>query len=81
MFDNLNGHPAIDKWGQKKYNRPEGTVFRIESETIQRGYCETCGYDEEVMRVSARAPGKRDYELVEDMSNDLAALLREILDA
>lgn len=81
MFDNLKGHPAINKWGQKKYNRPEGTEFKIESETIYGGYCETCSYEEEVMRVSAKAPGEKDFKHVEDMDNDLASLLREILDA
>lgn len=79
MFSN-DSHPAINKWGIKKYNLPEGTKIRVESETINHGYCETCGYDEEVFRVYAKKPGDRDYVEIEDMENDLASLLREILD-
>lgn len=77
-------HPAIDKWGQKKYgkdyNLPEGCTFRIEQETRSGGYCDTCWYEDEVTAIYVTEPGQEERKLVDEYE-DLAYYMREILDA
>ena len=74
----MNTHPAIDKWGRKKYNLPDTATVLIEQERRSGGYCETCWYEEEVMAVYSVIDGKQTH--LEDLYTDLASILREILD-
>lgn len=75
----MNTHPAIDKWGRKKYNLPDNATVFIEQETRSGGYCETCYYEEEVMVIYSEVDGKRTK--LAERSVDMATMLREILDA
>ena len=72
-------HPAIDKWGRKKYNLPENATVLIEQETRSVVYGETHWFDEEVMSVYSVIDGKKTH--LEYLYTDLAGILREILEA
>lgn len=74
----MNTHPAIDKWGRKKYNLPSNATVLIEQETRSVGYGGTHWFDEEVMSVYSVIDGKKTH--LEDLYTDLASILREILD-
>lgn len=70
----MDQHQLISTWGIKKYNLPEGTKVSVESDRIQSGYCDTCYYEEEVVRVYADG---KEIDTLYDM--DLASLLNMIL--
>lgn len=74
----MNTHPAIDKWGRKKYNLPENATVLIEQETRSVGYGGDFWFEEEVMAVYSVIDGKQTH--LEDLYTDLAGILREILD-
>lgn len=74
----MNKHPAIDKWGRKKYNLPDNATVLIEQETRGEGFCDTCWYEYEAMVVYSVIDGKR--EEIDELHADMASLLREILD-
>lgn len=79
----MTEHPAIDKWGMKKYanrNLPEGTKFRIERDERSGGYCDTCHYYYEVVVVYIKQPNG-DWDQFDELSTDLAEIMREVLDA
>lgn len=75
----MNTHPAIDKWGRKKYNLPDNATVLIEQEARSGGYCETCYYEEEIMVIYSEVDGKRTK--LDETYRDMASLLREILDS
>lgn len=78
-------HPAIDRWAMKKFpeaNFPEGTTFRIEGGTEWSGYCDTCRYEEQIVKVFAKQPMKDAKEYLHDtLYTHLAEIMTEILDA
>lgn len=74
-------HPLIALWAIKKYDLPEGTEVFVEGDTISGGFCETCWYEYEVVRVKVKKPGETTYTEVDQFDGDLAGLLNEILDA
>lgn len=70
----MDQHQLISTWGIKKYNLPEGTKVTVDSDLIQEGYCETCAYTAEVVRVYA------DGKLIDTLYDmDLASMLNMIL--
>lgn len=81
----MAAHPAIDKWARKKFKDTFGggdwadATFRVEQETYSRGYCETCGYDEEVVEIFVKQPGQKE-RLLTSITTDLATIMQEILD-
>lgn len=78
-------HPAVDKWGMKKYGEqydlPEGTTFELETGTEYHGYCETCSYEESVIRINVKRPGEKWHTEICYETTDLATIMREVLDA
>lgn len=79
VMENI-AHPAISAWAIKKFDLPEGTTARVESNRISGGYCETCWYEYEVMDVLAKKPGSDKEELVHRYDEmDMATLLKDIL--
>lgn len=74
----MNTHPAIDKWGRKKYKLPDNSTVLIKQEKRSGGYCETCRYEDEVMAVYSVIDGTQIH--LEDIYIDMASILREILD-
>lgn len=79
----MTEHPAIDKWGMNKYAQldlPEGTKFRVDREERRDGYCETCYYDYEVVVVYIKQPAG-EWVKLDELSTDLAEIMREVLDA
>lgn len=78
-------HPAVDKWGMAKYgakyNLPEGTSFEIETGTEYGGYCDTCRYEETVIRINVKKPDDRYYSEICYETTDLAEIMREIFAA
>lgn len=74
-------HPLVAVWAIKKYDLPEGTEVFIEGDTVSGGYCDTCWYEYEVVRVKAKKPGETEFVEIDQMDSDLASLLNEILDA
>lgn len=75
----MSTHPAIDKWGRKKYNLPSNATVLIEQETRSVGYGGTYWFEEKVMAVYSVIDGKKTH-LLEELYTDLAGILREILD-
>lgn len=73
----MQTHPAINEWGRKKYKLSDDAVVLVNSETISGGYCETCYYTEEVIKVYALENGAT--REVGQLYDDMASLLREIL--
>ncbi len=74
----MNTHPAIDKWGRKKYNLPENATVLIEPYP-SCVYGGDFWFEEKVMAVYSVIDGKKTH-LLEDLYTDLASILKEILD-
>lgn len=75
----MNKHPVIDKWAQKKYNRPVGTEFLIKQETKSGGYCETCWYEYEAIVIYEVVNGS--LVEIDEMDIDVPTLINEIFDS
>lgn len=72
-------HPLVDKWAQKKYNKPEGTKFFIQQETLSSGYCETCYSEYEAIVVYESINGKMTQ--LDDFRMEFSEILNEILNS
>lgn len=72
----------INTWGAKRHeNLPYGTQFRLETETREEGYCETCWSSYQAVILYATEPGGYEKEIEEMGSVELHVLLNDILTA
>lgn len=78
-------HPAIDKWGMKKFGErfdlPEGTKFIVNYNEAEYSGCETCGYDSAYTDIKVKRPDEENYTFLTEVYTDLAEIMREVLDA
>jgi hypothetical protein len=75
----MDQHPAITKWAIKKFGLTTDAKIFVEEQERSTGYCETCYHSWKVWCVIERKPGQKDV-ILKEFENDLASILREILD-
>lgn len=69
---------ALQKWAEKRYGA-EAKVLSVDLEMIERGFCDTCGYETPAIRVEYLFGGDRNVEEFEDWT--FSEFLQQLVEA